>query len=121
MRGDGDPHAEDVAAAEALADLLAVVQEHQLDLLDAPGCGRDRRDVEPSVDLGASWVVDPGDDLGHVEVLERHSGGDDVRIVSGGNRDEGVGILDARLLQQLAVEAEPDHLPSSLTGWIAPE
>jgi len=54
-------------------------------------------------------------------MLERHSCGDDVRIVSGGNSDEGVGIFDARLLQQLAVEAEAHHLTSALTGWIAPE
>src|SRR5438552_4075607 len=77
---DGNPEPEQVAAAEALADLLPVVEEHQLDLLDAPRRGGHRGDVQALVDLGATRVVDPGDHFLHVVVLEGDARRNDVGV-----------------------------------------
>ena len=95
---------------------LPVVQEHQLDLLHAPGRGGDRRDVQALVDLGAARVEDPRDHLRHVVVLERHPRRHDVRVVAAGDRDERVGLLDARLFEDVAVEPEPDDASRASPG-----
>ena len=109
MRRHRHAHPQQVAAAEGLADLGAVVEQHQLDLLHAPLRGGDGGDVEPLVDLGAPRVVDPGDDLGHVVVLERDPRRHDVGVVPRAHRDERVGVLDARVLEGVAVEPETHH------------
>src|SRR5262245_4458989 len=103
-----DPHAEQVAR-ERFLDLLAGVLEHQDHLLDAPAGGGDRGDVQTFVDVGAHRVVDAGDDLRHVIGLAGDPGRDDVRVVSARHRQEGVGLLDPGLLEDLAVEPEPDQ------------
>ena len=56
-----------------------------------------------------------------MEVLQRHPGGDDVRVISGRNGDEGVRVSDPRVLEQLAVETESHHLAGALAGGVAPE
>src|SRR5436190_639420 len=104
--GNRHAHPEQVAAHERFLDLLPGVHEHQHDLLHTPGGRRDRRDVQALVDLRALRVVDARDHVRHVVVLERDASGDDVGVVSVGDRDESIGLLDARLLQDVAVVAD---------------
>ena len=80
-------------------------QEPAQHLVGGPLHGRDRRDAEPLVDLGAAGVVDPGDDLLDAEGLARDPRGDDVGVVAAGDGGEGVGAADAGLLQDRLVEA----------------
>src|SRR5262249_56527374 len=54
-------------------------------------------------------------------VLERDPGRHDVRVVAGGHGDERVGVLDAGLLEDLAVEAESDELLRALAWGVPPE
>src|SRR3990170_4391648 len=105
-----DPHPEQVAGRQRLLDLLARVAEHHHHLLDPPPCRGHGGDVQALVDVGASGVVDPGDHLGYVVVLARDPGGHDVRVVSARDGEEGVGLLDTCLLEDLPVEPEPDDL-----------
>ena len=104
-------HAKQLAAAEALAHLCRRVQQHQLDLLDPPGGRCDRRDVELLVDLGAPRIEDARDHLRHVEVLERDARRHDVGVVPARDRDEGVGLANAGLFQDVAVESQPHDAP----------
>src|SRR5205085_857890 len=111
-----DPHPEQVPSAQALVHLLARVEQHQDDLLGGPLHAGHRRDVEPLVDLRPPGIVDPSDDGGHVVVLAGHAGGQDVGVVAGRDGDEGVGLLDPRLLEGLAVEAHADEPPGLEPG-----
>ena len=117
----GHAQAEEVAAAEGFADLFAIVEKHQLDLLHAPARGGDGRDVEALVDLRPARVVDAGDDFRHVVVLERHARGDDVRVVPARDGDERIRVLDAGVLQHVPVETESDDLPRTVPGWVGVE
>ena len=74
-------------------------------LVGGPLHGGHRGDAEPLVDLGAARVVDAGHDLLDAERLAGHPGRDDVGVVAAGDRREGVGALDAGLLEDGLVEA----------------
>src|SRR6266540_2655060 len=106
VAGNDDPQPEQVPAAQRLLDLLTAVEQHQHDLLRRPLDAGDGGDVQPLVDLRPPGVVDPGDHRGHVVVLPRHPGRQDVRVVPGGDRDERVGVLDAGFLEVLAIEPD---------------
>ena len=95
-------------AGEALFDVLLAVEEQEHDAGCRPPHRGDGGDVQSLVDLGAPGVVDPGDHLRDVVVLAGDPGRDDVRIVPVGDGHERIRLLDPRLLQHLAVEAEAD-------------
>ncbi len=60
------------------------------------------------VELRARRVEHAHDDAAHVEALLRDLADDDVRVVAVGGDDDGVGVLDAGLAQEVGVHAVPD-------------
>ena len=90
-------------------------------LVGAPAHRRDRGDAEALVDLGAARIVDPGDHMGDVEGLAGHPGGQDVGVVAAGDGGEGVGLLDAGLLERVPVKADAGDLAAGETGAEPPE
>src|SRR5262249_25144677 len=64
-------------------------------------------DVEAArgVELGARMVEDADDDRGDGELLLRHLADDDVRVVAVGRDDNGVGIFDAGIPQELEIHS----------------
>ena len=87
---------------------MLVGNEAAEDLIGGPRDGGDGRDPEPLVDHRAARVVDTGDDALHAERLAGDAGRHDVGVVAAGDRGDGVGFLDARLDEDVAVEAETD-------------
>ena len=90
-------------------------------LVGAPAHRGDRGDAEALVDFGAARVVDPGHHVGHVEGLARHPGGQDVGVVAAGHGREGIGLLDAGLLQRVPVKADAGDLPAGEARAEPPE
>ncbi len=107
--GNVDAQPQQVVERHPVADLLPRVEHHEPDLSDGPAHGRDRRDVQPLVDLGAPRVVDAGDHDRHLVVLARDAGRDDVRVVAARDRQEDVGIPDPGLLQDVPGEPEANE------------
>jgi hypothetical protein len=105
-----DAHPEQIAAGQALLELLTGMEHHQHDLLGGPADRGNGRDVQPFVDLRPPRVVDPGDDDGNVVVLSRHPRGHDVGVVAARHGDEGLGLLDPGLLQGSPLEPDADDL-----------
>ena len=64
-------------------------------------------DAQALVDVGPPRVIDPGDDVVHAEALPGYPRSHDVGVVPVGHGDEGVGLVDARLLQGVAVVTDP--------------
>src|SRR5262245_32029718 len=83
---------------------------------DGVGEGGDRArrradHVQPTgrVEVGPCRVEHPDDDGRHGELLLGHLPDDDVRVVAVGRDDDGVGVLDAGVPQQLDVHAVADE------------
>ena len=66
-------------------------------------------DAEPLVDLGATRVVDAGDDVLDAVLLPCDAGGEDVGVVTARDGGERVRLVDAGGPQGVAVEADPRH------------
>ena len=109
--GELDLEVQQRAARQGVTHGLLAVEQEVLDLFRRPPHAGDGGDVQPLVDLGPAWVVDPGDHLGDVEVLPGHPSGHDVRVVAVGHGDERVRLLDARVLQDVPVEPDADDGP----------
>ena len=90
-------------------------------LVGRPRDGGDRRDAEPLVDRSPARVVDAGDDPLDLEGLAGDPGRHDVRVVAAGHRRQRTGLLDAGLLERVAVEAEADDPVAAEAGRQAPE
>ena len=88
----------------------ALGQQPPEHLVGGPPDGRDGRDAEPGVDLGAARVVDAGDDVLDAEGLAGYPRRDDVGVVATGHCGEGVGLLDTGLDQRVPVEADAGDL-----------
>ena len=69
---------------------------------------RHGRDAEPLVDHRTAGVVDAGHDPLDAEGLAGDASRHDVRVVAARHRGEGPRVGDARLHEDVAVEAEPD-------------
>ena len=78
------------------------------DLVNGPADAGHGGDAEFAVDVGAARVVDPGDDDRNAVGLPGGAGGDDVAVVTGGDGDECVGLLDPGGGQHGAVVAVAD-------------
>ena len=96
------------ALVDPVVRLLVARQEPPEHLVGGPGDGRDGRDAEPLVDQCAARVVDACDDTLDAEVLARDPRRQDVRVVAARHRGDGVGMVDARRREVLAVEPEAD-------------
>src|SRR5215468_2616805 len=85
-------------------------------LISRPAHGRDGRNAEPLIDLGAAGVVDSGGDALYAERLSRDPRGDDVRVVAAAHGGEGMSFLDAGLDQHVAVEPDARDLAPPEAG-----
>ena len=97
---------QDATAGVAPQAVRAVRQQSPKHLVRRPADGRDGGDAESGVDLGASRVVDARHDVVDAEGLPSDPRRDDVGVVTAGDGGEGVGLLDARLDQGVAVESD---------------
>ena len=105
--GEGHLGQHDLAGRIAPERFRALGEQLAQHLVGRPADRRDRRDAQALVDLGATGVVDPGRDPVDAERLPCDARGDDVGVVAAADGGEGVGFLDARLDQHVAVEAHP--------------
>src|SRR5438034_368447 len=69
----------------------------------------DRAQTECLVEVGARRVEDADDDALVVEALHRHLGDHEVRVVTVRGDDDGVGVLDARLAQDVDAHPVAEH------------
>ena len=73
-------------------------------LVDRPRDRGNGGDAETLVDLRALRVVDAGHDALDAERLAGDSGAENIGVVAGGHGGDGVRVLDARVMQRVAVE-----------------
>src|ERR1022692_1240364 len=79
-------------------------------LVRGPADGRHGGYAEPLIDLGPARVVDARHDTAHVERLAGDARRDHVRVVAAAGGSERVGTLDARLDENITIEADAGDL-----------
>src|ERR1041385_1050134 len=88
---------------------MASVLDHGADGRGALDRRAEHAEPELAVDLGPDRVVDPSDDLVHVEDVLGDLRGHDVAVVALRHGDEAVRLLGAGAAQEVGLHAVADH------------